>query len=71
VWTYMKTSFELIKNDLPPAAPNLSIAYSSQYDEITLENLRIDGEVPTWLSGSFVSNGPGQFEVGTTHFYTV
>lgn len=48
--------------------PNLSKAYSSQNNETTLDNLRIDGEVPTWLSGSFVSNGPGQFEVGETHF---
>ena len=50
------------------AKQNLSKAYSSQYDETTLANLPINGEVPTWLSGSFVSNGPGQFEVGTTHF---
>lgn len=47
---------------------NLSKAYSSQYDETTLDNLHIHGEVPTWLSGSFVSNGPGQFEIGATHF---
>ncbi|MCH9757475.1 MAG: carotenoid oxygenase family protein [Gammaproteobacteria bacterium] len=47
---------------------NLSKAYTSQSDEITLDNLRIDGDIPTWLSGSFVSNGPGQFEVGGTHF---
>ena len=47
---------------------NLSKAYSSQYDETTLDRLDINGEVPTWLSGSFVSNGPGQFEVGSTHF---
>jgi carotenoid cleavage dioxygenase-like enzyme len=47
---------------------NLSEAYSSQYDETALDNLRIDGEVPLWLFGSFVSNGPAQFEVGTTHF---
>lgn len=47
---------------------NLSKAYSSQYDETTLDNLRIEGEVPIWLSGSFISNGPGQFEVGQTHF---
>lgn len=47
---------------------NLFKAYSSQYDEMRLDNLRIDGEIPMWLSGSFVSNGPGQFEVGKTHF---
>ncbi|MDP1602241.1 MAG: carotenoid oxygenase family protein [Legionella sp.] len=47
---------------------NLSKAFSSQYEEKTLENLPIHGEIPGWLSGSFVSNGPAQFEVGSTHF---
>lgn len=47
---------------------NLSKAYSSQYSETTLDNLQIQGKVPTWLSGSFVSNGPAQFEVGSTYF---
>lgn len=43
-------------------------AYSSQLSEKVLDNLKIIGEIPTWLSGSFVSNGPTQFEVGATHF---
>lgn len=47
---------------------NLSKAYSSQYVETKLDNLHINGELPAWLSGSFVSNGPGQFKVGSTHF---
>lgn len=47
---------------------NLSKGYSSQYNEITLDNLRVDGEIPKWLSGSFLSNGPAQFEVGNTTF---
>lgn len=48
--------------------PYLSKAFTSQYDELTLDNLPINGEIPSWLSGSFVSNGPAQFEVGSTQF---
>lgn len=46
----------------------LSKAYASQYNEILLEKPHIDGEIPSWLCGYFISNGPGQFEVGLTHF---
>ena len=53
---------------MPHINLNLSAAYSSQYNEVILDNLQIEGEVPTWLTGSFVSNGPGQFEVESTHF---
>lgn len=45
-----------------------SKAFSSQYNEISLDKLDIIGEIPKWLSGSFISNGPGQFEVGSTQF---
>ncbi|WP_131781854.1 carotenoid oxygenase family protein [Legionella gresilensis] len=48
--------------------PSLSKAYTSQYKQVTLEELRIHGEVPTWLSGIFISIGPSQFEVGSAHF---
>lgn len=46
----------------------LASAYASQYHEKTLDNLQINGDIPIWLSGHFVSNGPGQFEVGKTQF---
>ena len=47
---------------------DLSVAFSSQYKEMRLDDLSITGQVPEWLSGCFISNGPAQFEVGTTHF---
>lgn len=47
-------------------SPSIKKAYSSQYQELLLENLTVDGEIPLWLSGSFISNGPAQFEVGDT-----
>lgn len=43
-------------------------AFSSQLMEATLDNLPFQGVIPTWLKGSFVNNGPAQFEVGDTHF---
>ncbi|STX51142.1 8'-apo-beta-carotenal 15,15'-oxygenase [Legionella busanensis] len=48
--------------------PCLFKAYASQYEELILKELHIHGEVPTWLSGSFISIGPSQFEVGSTNF---
>lgn len=42
--------------------------YQTQYNELMLDNLSISGKIPEWLSGSFISNGPAQFEVGETHF---
>ncbi len=40
--------------------------YQTQYTELALDNLPIQGKIPEWLSGSFVSNGPAQFEIGKT-----
>ncbi|HEV2524453.1 MAG TPA: carotenoid oxygenase family protein, partial [Gammaproteobacteria bacterium] len=47
---------------------NISKAYISQLHETELNNLTVTGEIPSSLSGSFISNGPAQFEVGSTHF---
>lgn len=46
--------------------------YRTQYTELTLDNLSIHGKIPEWLSGSFISNGPAQFEIGKnslTHWF--
>lgn len=43
-----------------PAKPSITTAYSSQLLETDLTNLTCEGEIPTWLSGSFISNGPAQ-----------
>jgi carotenoid cleavage dioxygenase-like enzyme len=42
--------------------------FLSQYYETQLDNPLITGDIPKWLLGSFVSNGPAQFEVGKTSF---
>lgn len=33
--------------------------------EFQIDHLPIRGQLPPWLSGSLVRNGPGRFEVGT------
>jgi carotenoid cleavage dioxygenase-like enzyme len=38
--------------------------FTTQPKEIDLPNLPIIGTLPTWLNGTLVRNGPGQFEVG-------
>ncbi len=43
-------------------------AYSSLLNEVSLPNLQIEGDIPAWLSGYFISNGPAQFEIGETKF---
>ncbi|MFN7096572.1 MAG: carotenoid oxygenase family protein [Gammaproteobacteria bacterium] len=51
-----------------PINLNLTALYASQLQELSLARLSYDGVIPTWLSGSFISNGPAQFEVGNTQF---
>jgi len=38
------------------------------YEEGSATITDIEGMVPPWLNGQFISNGPGQFEVGDTQF---
>ncbi|MCU0480040.1 MAG: carotenoid oxygenase family protein [Anaerolineae bacterium] len=40
--------------------------FSSQHSEISISELPIHGQFPTWLRGTLIRNGPGQFEVGKT-----
>ncbi|GJM06873.1 MAG: 15,15' beta carotene dioxygenase [marine bacterium B5-7] len=42
--------------------PNL--AFTTQPIEYTDEKLEIEGQLPVWLSGTLIRNGPGQFEIG-------
>jgi carotenoid cleavage dioxygenase-like enzyme len=40
---------------------------TTQREEVRNVELAVEGEFPEWLEGTFISNGPGQFEVGGTH----
>lgn len=39
---------------------------TSQREEVHDVALTVEGDLPEWLAGTFISNGPGQFEVGDT-----
>ncbi len=47
---------------------DISVGFCSQYEEVQLDELCVEGKIPAWLSGYFISNGPGQYEVGLQHF---
>lgn len=47
---------------------NPFLGFQSQKQEITVQDLKVEGKIPKWLSGSFISNGPAQFEVGSKAF---
>jgi beta,beta-carotene 9',10'-dioxygenase len=36
--------------------------------EVEVDRLPVSGQLPSWLSGTLVRNGPGKFEVGTQSF---
>ncbi|MBX0302219.1 carotenoid oxygenase family protein [Haloarcula salinisoli] len=39
--------------------------FETQREEVTSERLPVEGDLPAWLTGRYVGNGPGQFEVGS------
>lgn len=38
--------------------------FETQREEVSGRRLPVDGTIPSWLSGRYVQNGPGQFEIG-------
>jgi beta,beta-carotene 9',10'-dioxygenase len=42
--------------------------FSTQYNEQIIQNPVVEGDIPEWLLGDFISNGPAQFEIGSMHF---
>jgi beta,beta-carotene 9',10'-dioxygenase len=43
---------------------NQQLGFTSLEREIAIEQLPIEGEIPHWLSGTLIRNGPAKFEVG-------
>ena len=37
--------------------------FETQLETISVDNLPVQGTIPDWLKGTFVRNGPGQFDV--------
>jgi carotenoid cleavage dioxygenase-like enzyme len=46
------------------AAADPPLAFRTQREEVDDVAVAVDGEVPGWLRGTFLLNGPGRFEVG-------
>ena len=38
--------------------------FETQREELRVESLPVEGSFPEWLSGTYLCNGPGEFEVG-------
>ncbi len=47
---------------------NFQLGLTTLEQEITLEQLSIQGEIPLWLNGSLFRNGPSKFEVGNQQY---
>ncbi len=43
------------------------LGFASLNEQLSDEKLTVEGTVPSWLSGSFVSVGPAVFEIGSSH----
>ncbi len=44
------------------------LGFKTEAPEVTLDNLPVQGQVPNWLQGTLVRNGPGTFEVGQQQY---
>lgn len=45
-----------------------SLGFTSLVDEVEIERLPVRGNLPSWLAGTLVRNGPAKFEVGAQSF---
>ena len=48
--------------------PKFRLGFTSLEDEITVDRLDVTGNVPVWLSGTLIRNGPAKFEVGAENY---
>ncbi|MEL7433233.1 MAG: carotenoid oxygenase family protein, partial [Chloroflexota bacterium] len=42
--------------------------FETIHNEITIDNVPVEGEIPSWLTGTLLRTGPAQFEVGTRSY---
>ncbi len=49
--------------DPATAADAGRLGFTSQYSEITVDELPVRGELPAWLTGSLLRNGPAQWDL--------
>ncbi len=48
-----------------PSGPGPALGFSDQRSEIVVDALPIRGEIPAWLTGSLLRNGPAQWDLQT------
>ena len=51
-----------------PDQNNYQLGFQSQLEEIDNLDLKLEGELPAWLNGSYIVNGPGQIEFKTAKY---
>lgn len=44
--------------------PGYSAGFETLNEEVDLDSLSIEGEIPSWLTGTLLRNGPARYEVG-------
>ena len=50
------------------SAPPYAKGFETLDDEVTIDALDLEGELPPWLSGSLLRTGPARFEVGEQEY---
>src|SRR4051795_2088633 len=50
------------------AAPAYAAGFETLDEELPLGALEVEGDVPAWLEGSLIRNGPARFEIGDRAF---
>lgn len=44
------------------------LGFGQTEQEVTVEHLPVEGQIPDWLRGTLIRNGPGTFHVGTERY---
>src|SRR5712692_1274985 len=44
------------------------LGFTSLQNEVSIERLPVRGNLPAWLSGTLIRNGPAKFEVGARSY---
>jgi beta,beta-carotene 9',10'-dioxygenase len=58
----------MTRSETVESQSKFGLGFTSLEEEIAVDNLPVRGDVPSWLSGTLVRNGPAKFEVGTQNF---
>jgi carotenoid cleavage dioxygenase-like enzyme len=48
----------------PAASPRYGLGFQTLEEEATIDQLAVEGALPSWLAGTLLRTGPGRFEAG-------